>query len=74
MIREKKLEEEKALKFKYKAKEIPKAVKSNKYEKLMKEMEQRRMEAKKLAVAKIKATEAPFNFYERDKEDQMKKK
>ena len=39
MIREKKLEEEKALKFKYKAKEIPNAVKSNKYEKLMKDME-----------------------------------
>jgi hypothetical protein len=32
------------------------------------------MEAKRLAVAKIKATEAPFNFYERDKEEQMKKK
>lgn len=31
------------------------------------------MEAKRLAVAKIKATEAPFNFYERDKEEQMKK-
>ena len=63
MIKEKDLEEKKALDFKYKAKEVPKAVKSNKYEKLMKEMEQRRIEAKKLAVAKIKATEAPFNFY-----------
>jgi len=40
----------------------------------MKEMEQRKLEAKRLAVAKIKATEAPFNFYERDKEEQMKKK
>ena len=39
MIREKKLEEEKALNFKYKAKEITKVVKSNKYEKLMREME-----------------------------------
>jgi hypothetical protein len=34
---------------------------------------ERRQEAKRLAVAKIKATEAPFKFYERDMKATKKK-
>ncbi len=32
-------------------------------------MQERREEAKRLAMAKIKATEQPFNFYKRDIEN-----
>lgn len=66
MIYEKKRQEEKALAFKYKATEVPKHVKDRRYEKLQKASLERREENKRLAVAKIKATEAPFKFYERD--------
>lgn len=65
---EKNKAEEKELNFKYRAKPVPKHVKSNKFEKLMNQQEERREEAKRLAIAKIKATEAPFNFYQRDVE------
>ena len=66
MIYEKKRQEEKALAFKYKATEVPKHVKDRRFEKLQKASLERREENKRLAVAKIKATEAPFKFYERD--------
>ena len=68
MMAEKARAEERELGVKYKAKPIPAHVKSNKFEKLMREQEDRREEAKRLAIAKIKATEAPFNFYQRDVE------
>lgn len=66
MIYEKNRQEEKALAFKYKATEIPNHVKERRFEKLQKGSLERRHENKRLAVAKIKATEAPFKFYERD--------
>lgn len=66
MIKEKKDEEERALSFEYRAREIPKSVKGNKYEKLMASAEKRKDDAKRFAMAKIKSTEKPFAFYERD--------
>jgi hypothetical protein len=66
MIYEKKRQEEKALAFRYKASQIPKHVTEKKYEKIRKASADKREEAKRLAVAKIKATEAPFKFYQRD--------
>lgn len=66
MVHERLKEEDKALAFEYKAKEVPKSVKEKKYDKLMKGQQDRRQEAKRLAMAKIKAIEAPFKFYERD--------
>lgn len=69
MIQEKKREEERALSFEYRAREVPKTVKDkNKYKKLMDGIEKRKQDAKRLAMAKIKASEAPFKFYERDVE------
>ena len=66
MVEEKIKEEDKAMRFEYRAREVPKNVKEKKFDKLMKGMEERRAEAKRLAMAKIKAIEAPFKFYERD--------
>jgi hypothetical protein len=66
MIQERKKEEERALSFEYKAREIPEHVKKNKYEQLMQMREVRRQDGKRLAMAKIKATEKPFSFQERD--------
>ena len=54
MIKDKKAEEDKALAFKYKAREIPKGVKDLKYNKLCSQSETRREEAKRQAMAKIK--------------------
>jgi hypothetical protein len=73
MIYEKIRIEERALAFQYKATEIPKHVKDRKYERLQLASLERRSEAKRLAVAKIKATEAPFKFYERDMKVAKKK-
>jgi len=73
MVYEKMKEEERAINHEYRAREVPKNVKEKKYEKLMQAMEERRAEAKRLAMAKIKATEAPFKFYERDLKAQKDK-
>ena len=73
MVNEKRREEERALNFEYRAREVPKIVKQNKFEKLMKEQEQKRQDAKRFAMAKIKASEAPFAFYERDIKQQKDK-
>ena len=73
MVNEKRREEERALSVEYKAREVPKNVKQNKFEKLMREQEQRRADAKRFAMAKIKASEAPFAFYERDIKAQKEK-
>lgn len=54
MIKDKQKEEERALSFKYKAREIPKTVMGNKYEKMARAESERRAEAKRLAMAKIK--------------------
>jgi len=45
---------------------VPVAVKKSKYNQMLREQEVKREDAKKLSVAKTKANEAPFNFYERD--------
>ena len=47
MVNEKRREEEQALSVEYKAREVPKNVKQNKFEKLMREQEQRRADAKR---------------------------
>ena len=73
MVQEKIKEEDKALRFEYRAREVPKNVKEKKFDKLMKATEERRAEAKRLAMAKIKAIEAPFKFYERDLKAQKDK-
>jgi len=73
MVNEKQKEVERALSFEYKAREIPKSVKTQKYKKLMKEQEKRRADAKRFAMAKIKSSEAPFTFYERDIKKQKDK-
>ena len=73
MVNEKEKEVERALSFEYKAREIPKSVKTKKYTKLMKEQEKRRTDAKRFAMAKIKSSEAPFTFYERDIKKQKDK-
>lgn len=73
MVNEKAKEEERALSFEYKAREIPKSVKTKKFDKLMKDQEKRRADAKRFAMAKIKSSEAPFTFYERDIKKQKDK-
>ena len=73
MVYEKIKEEERALGYEYRAREVPKNVKEQKYGKLTKAHDERRAEAKRLAMAKIKATEAPFKFYERDLKAQKEK-
>ena len=40
---------------------------------MLKEQEERREDAKRLSMAKTKAKEAPFNFYERDLQAQKEK-
>ena len=66
MVNEKEKEIQRAMSFEYKAREIPKSVKTKKFEKIMKDQEKRRDDAKRFAMAKIKSSEAPFTFYERD--------
>jgi|TARA_B110001450_G_scaffold233231_1_gene236376 hypothetical protein len=66
MVADKRRQEEKAMAFKYKAREVPRHVKEEKFAQLTQAQEERRHEAARLAMAKIKATEAPFKFYERD--------
>ena len=59
-------EVERALSFEYKAREIPAHVKKNKYEMLLKLNQKKRDDAARFAMAKIKSTEKPFAFYNRD--------
>ena len=66
MVMEKARETQRALSFEYKAREIPAHVKKNKYEQLKNEREKRSQDIRRLAMAKIKATEKPFSFYHRD--------
>lgn len=73
MMAQKKKEEEKQLATRIKAREVPNVVKKNKFELMLKEQEERREDAKRLSMAKTKAKEAPFNFYERDLQAQKEK-
>lgn len=56
MIQDKEKEEEKELAFKYRAREIPMHVKTEKFKKICENQEKKRYDAKRLAMAKIKAT------------------
>jgi hypothetical protein len=47
MVKDKQKEEERALSFKYKAREVPKAVRDRKFDKLVRQSEERRSEAKR---------------------------
>jgi len=73
MVNEKANEVERALSVEYKAREVPKSVKTRKYEKLLKDQEKKRADAKRFAMAKIKAQEKPFTFYDRDIQKQKEK-
>lgn len=73
MIQEKNKEIEKALTFQYKARQIPNHVQQNKFEQLLEKQEKRKQDIKKLAYAKIKATEKPFSFFTRDMSKQKEK-
>jgi hypothetical protein len=66
MVRDQAKEEERALSFEYKAREVPPSVKTNKFEQMEVERRKRSEDNRKFAMAKIKATEKPFNFYKRD--------
>lgn len=54
------------MKTRVRAREIPNSVKKDKYAQMLREQEIKREDAKKLSIAKTKANQAPFNFYERD--------
>jgi len=73
MVKEKLIEEERALSVEYRAREVPSSVKQNRYKKLCESNEKKREDAKRFAMAKIKATEKPFNFYKRDVKHQREK-
>lgn len=66
MIAQKQKEEERELKTRIRARDIPNSVKKNKYTQMLREQDIKREDMKKLSIAKTKANEAPFNFYERD--------
>lgn len=66
MVKQKNREEEIALRMEYRAREIPKHVKQEKFREICEAQEKRKMDMKRLAMAKIKETEKPFSFYERD--------
>jgi len=73
MVLEKRAEEERALSVEYRARPIPKSVKQQKYKSIMESAEKKKQDAKRFAMAKIKATEKPFAFYNRDKKAQRVK-
>lgn len=56
MIRDKERALERELSFKYKAREIPQHVKTNKFEQICEKQAKKRNDTKRLAMAKIKAT------------------
>lgn len=62
MIMDKEKELQRELSFKYRAREVPAHVKTNKYEKICEQQEKKRRDTKRLAMAKIKATQKPFTF------------
>lgn len=64
------LEEERHLNMKYKAKPVPSDVMIPKYESILASQEARRIEVKRTSMETTKANEKPFNFYIRDKEKQ----
>ena len=67
MIHEKKAEEEGGLKYQFRSKPIPAAVLVPRYQSILDKNEERRLKVKQESIAMTKATENPFDFWERDK-------
>ncbi|CAG9312348.1 unnamed protein product [Blepharisma stoltei] len=66
MLEEKEKEIKESIKITYKATPVPPEVKIPRYEQIMKEQEERRMQVKQNSIAITKANEQPFSFYYRD--------
>ena len=73
MVALKKLEEEKALKHQFKAKNPPPEVIAPKYNSILERNERRRLQVKSQSREITKKNERPFSFYERDKEKHMER-
>lgn len=67
MVAEKKLEEDVLVKHQFRCKPIPADVLIPRYQAILEKNEQRRMQVKKDSIALTKQREAPFSFWERDK-------
>jgi hypothetical protein len=70
MVAEKRLEEDNLLKHQFRFKPIPPEVLIPRYNAIQEANEARKSEVKKNSIAITKAREAPFSFYERDKNKQ----
>ena len=66
-LKQLKLEEEKHLNYRYRAKPVPSDVVVPKYESIMAAQETKRLEVKRNSIELTKSREKPFSFYERDK-------
>jgi len=66
--RQKKAEEDMYRAMNFKASDIPKTTTQPLYNKILKQEEERRLKNKEACLAKTKAIEKPFSFYERDKQ------
>ena len=67
MIMEKKMDEEGMVKHQFRSKPIPAAVLVPRYQSILDKNEERRLKVKQESIAMTKATEKPFDFWERDK-------
>lgn len=67
MVAEKKIKEENIIKHQFRSNPIPPEVLIPRYKTIMEANEMRRLEAKKNSINILKSKEAPFSFYERDK-------
>ena len=67
MIAEKKIQEENIIKYQFRSNPIPPEVLIPRYKTIVEQNEHRRMEVKKNSIQILKQREAPFSFYERDK-------
>lgn len=74
MIELKKLEEDRLLGFRFRAKQPPKKVVMPLLQRIVTQNEQRRKEVKENSMKLLKAMERPFSFYERDKLKQQQKR
>lgn len=70
MIAEKKLEEEAIIKHQFRSNPIPPEVLIPRYKTIIEANEMRRLEVKKNSIVITKQREAPFSFYEREKNKQ----
>ena len=68
MLKKKEREEDDNLRRRSKAREVPWSVRVAKYDKMLMNQIEKREDAKRLSMAKMAATQQPFEFYERDME------